>query len=312
MRDDTHSATQRLLTLGQFPGLAGTELGELAMIADNTVEHVFPAGATVEAPTGRMPGIHLVVEGRVVTQTPAGSVAAWGPRSVLGALEVMAGRPIAAPAVAVVPTRTLRLSPADFGEVLEDNFNLLTQLRVRIARQLIALADVHHQIDVGARGQLQWTGNVPPGALGMVDRLILIRPQVPFATSKIQALAALAQAAEERHWDAGETIVTAGARAEGATVILDGAALATRPNLEPRVLGPGNAVGRIETIADVAQTLTVEALSPVRALHCPGRVLFDVIEDHTDLGMAMLATLASQLLDAAAALDPQMAQWSVS
>jgi CRP-like cAMP-binding protein len=88
--------------------------------------------------------------------------------------------------------------------------------------------------------------------------------------------------------------------------------LATRAGVEPRVLGAGNAVGRIETLAEDAHTLTVEALGPVRALRCPGGVLFDALEDHTDLGLAMVSTLSGELLDVAARLDPTRAQWGAA
>jgi CRP-like cAMP-binding protein len=312
MRDDTHAATQRLLTLGQFPGLAGTELGELAMIADNVVEASFAAGATVAAPSPRLPGIHLVVDGRIVAAGPAGAVMAWGPRSVFGAVEVLAGRGVASPAIAAAPTRTLALSAADFAEVLEDNYNLLTQIRRRIARQLIELGIAHSQVDVGARGKVYFPARVPSGPLGMVDKLILIRHQAPFALGKIQALALLAQAAEEIDYAAGDVLTRAGDRADGALILVEGNVLATRAGVEPRVLGAGNAVGRIETLAEDAHTLTVEALGPVRALRCPGGVLFDALEDHTDLGLAMVSTLSGELLDVAARLDPTRAQWGAA
>ncbi|CAN5902489.1 hypothetical protein BH11MYX3_BH11MYX3_15780 [soil metagenome] len=38
-------------------------------------------------------------------------------------------------------------------------------------------------------------------------------------------------------------------------------------------------------------------MTPVRALECPNTVLFDVIEDHTELALAIISNLAGEILD---------------
>ena len=43
----------------------------------------------------------------------------------------------------------------------------------------------------------------------------------------------------------------------------------------------------------------IEATSPVRILRSRGSAILDVIEDHTDVGLAMLATFSRTLLDGA-------------
>ena len=128
MRDSIH----RLLTLRQYPGFADAELEELAVIAENVVDMTLPAGS-IAAPSGRVPSLLLVVEGRIETAT-----ATYGPREVFGSLEVIAGRALKSPAVAVLPTRVLQLGPADFANLLEDNFGLLTNVRRTLARELLA------------------------------------------------------------------------------------------------------------------------------------------------------------------------------
>ena len=44
----------------------------------------------------------------------------------------------------------------------------------------------------------------------------------------------------------------------------------------------------------------MEVVSPVRALEISSSIIFDVIEDHTELGLAIIEALAGGLLDAAA------------
>ena len=311
MLDETPITTRRLLALRQFPGMATTELGELATIASNVVETSRAPGDIVAAPNGRVPPLHLVLDGRLISAQPDGAVLAWGPRTVFGALEVMAGRPVRAPVVAVKPTRTLQLAPADFVELLEDHHNLLSTIRRGLAGHMLDLAISLGKFDTGLRGRAIWPTHIDPRPLGMVDRLILLRAHLPFALRKLHALSSIALASEEVLWPEGSVLCRAGEPARGAIVILEGQAVGTRPGHDAIPLGPGNAIGRIETLAERGQTLTVEALGPVRALHGPGQVLFDLLEDNPDLALAMIETMAGELLDAAGTLDARL-PWSVS
>jgi CRP-like cAMP-binding protein len=276
MRDSIH----RLLTLRQYPGFADAELEELAVIAENVVDTAFPAGS-IAAPSGRVPSLLLVVEGRIETAT-----ATYGPREVFGALEVIAGRALTSPAIAVVPTRVLQLGPADFANLLEDNFGLLTNVRRTLARQLLAVNPRAH-----VRSRLPY--KVRSETLGLVDRLVLLRHQITFATGRIQALASLAQSTREVRFRPGDSITRAGAPATASYVIVEGNVRTT----DGRTLGPNDAIGVLESLADAAYTVTTDALSPVRVLECPSISLFDVIEDHTDLALALISRLASELLD---------------
>jgi len=285
MRDSIH----RLLTLRQYPGFADAQLEELAVIAENVAEVSLPAG-TIAAAAGRVPALQLVVEGRIECGDKT-----YGPRHVFGALEVIAGRSIKDPAIALVPTRVLQLAPADFANVLEDNFGLLSNVRRLLARRLLAAgprAYVRPRLPYVVRGE----------SLGLVDRLVLLRHQITFATGRIQALASLAQATREVRFEPGDHITRAGAPATASYVIIDGA-LRTH---DGRTLGPNDALGVVESLAESAYTITAEATTPVRALECPSISLFDVIEDHTELALSLIARLASELLDGE--LEPAIAR----
>jgi CRP-like cAMP-binding protein len=278
MRD----SIKRLLTLRQFPGMANLELAELAVIAENVTEVDYPEGAVV-APAGRTPALHLIVEGRIDVGAKS-----YGPRQVFGGLFVIAGRQLATTAIAAVATRVLQLSAIDFAEILEDNFGLLTNVRRGLARQLLAGPRAY------VRPRLPYT--VRPESLGLVDRLILLRHQITFATGRIGALASLAQATREVRFNPGDLLTRAGELATSSIVVIDGR-VRTRET-DPRVLGPNDALGVVESLAETAYTMSAEAVTPVRALECPSIALFDVIEDHTDLALALIARLASEILDA--------------
>jgi CRP-like cAMP-binding protein len=110
--------------------------------------------------------------------------------------------------------------------------------------------------------------------------------------ARLDALAALAHASSEVRFARGTQIVRAGEVALSSFVIIEGSLAG--PDGE---LGPGHAVGALETLADLPHPATLEARTPVRALESSAGAIFDVLEDHSDLGMAMLASFAGALAD---------------
>lgn len=285
---ETQTAVERVLTLRQFPGFDEADLSELAIVAENVVEETFDAGAEVVA-AGHSPSLHLVLEGKLVGQT---SRHTWSQHEVLHATEAMAGRRTREAVIAEVPTRTLRIEAKDFAEILEDNFGFLSNVRRTLARHLLA-------IEIAP----PLTPNVdevepPAEKLGMVDRLIMLRALMPFAKGRIEALAALAQASEEVRLPEKTELGTIGEPATSVVILLEGTASVTRPGMAALVVGPGHAIGALETLGEVPFTSAIRTLGPVRALRCPGAALFDVLEDHTDLALAMIESLSGSVLDA--------------
>ncbi len=282
------SAVERMLTLRQFPGFDEADLSELAIVAENVIEQTFEAGAEVITP-GRWPALHLVLEGKLVGQT---SRHTWSQHEVLNATEAMARRRTRETVIAEVPTRTLQLSAKDFAEILEDNFGFLSSVRRALARRLLAVSVAPpvtpSVVEVEA----------PPDVLGLVDRLIVLRTLMPFAKGRIEALAALAQASEEVRIPAHTEVGVAGEPANCVWILLDGSASVARAGTPAAIVGPGHAIGALETLGEVPFTATIRTLGPVRALRCPGAALFDVLEDHTDLALGMIESLSGSVLDA--------------
>jgi len=277
-------AIQRLLTLRQFPGLGDAELTELATVARNVTEHGFAAGELVARAGTPVPAIHLVLEGRLATLDGRH---AWSARQLFGGFEVIAGRAAAADVRAEVPTRTLRLRAADYVDLLEDNYGLLSAARRLLARRLLALGRTGFR----ASPVVPDRGGVQP--LGLVERLVVLRRYAPLAKGRIQALAALAQASEEVRIPARTSIVTRGAPADDLRLVLDGALRTPRG-----VLVAGMALGGLEALAELPHAESVETVTAVRALRVPSAALFDVMEDHTDFALAVVARLANEMLDA--------------
>ena len=279
---------RRVLALRGFPMFQNAELAELVMLADNLGEATYVAGEIV-APAGvRLAAVHLVLEGAIATHAPA--QATWGPRHVFGALEVLARRELVTPAFAVGETHTLQLYSADVTEVLEENLGVL-----RATLRALAAGVATQAAPADPPPPLGLPENVP---LGFVDRLLLLRRQPAFAGARLDALASLAHESEEVRFPAGTTLARAGEIATVAYVIVDGSVRARDDRGATRAYGPGDAIAPLEALAELRHERTLEADTPVRALQCTAAAIFDVIEDHTDLGLAMIRTFASRLADA--------------
>lgn len=266
---------RRVLWLRQFPWLHEAELREVTMLAENLTEVRFAPGAIVAPAQVRPPALHFVIEGELANATRT-----WGPRRIVGALEILAKRPIVEEVVAVRESRTLQLAEPDVGEILEENFGVL-----RAALRGLA--------DGMPRTHARPVAPPPLGdPLGFVDRLILLRAQPTYRGARLDALAALAHASNEVRFAPGTQIVRFGEPAMSSFVVIEGAL--TGPDGD---LGPGHAFGALETLADLPHPATLESRTAVRALESSAGAIFDVLEDHSDLGIAMLASFAGTLAD---------------
>ena len=282
------SAVQRLLDLRKIDGFEDAELADLTALAENVSERSFEPGVLVAGAHARTAAIHIVLDGRLTA--PSGR--SWGPGEVCGSLEAMGQRRMREDVFAEDRTRTLQLSAVAFREILEDNYGLLTSVRRALGRQLQDLPVTFDTFDVPEP--------VGPQPLGMVERLMLLRRRMPFGKGRIEALAALAQAAKEVRLPANAEIAVVGDAVTDTLVLLEGRVRVTRGGTTV-VVGAGYVVGSREAIAELPHQTTCVALTPIRALCCPSSVMFDVLEDHTDLALSMIESLAAALVDAGAA-----------
>ncbi|HUJ60004.1 MAG TPA: cyclic nucleotide-binding domain-containing protein [Kofleriaceae bacterium] len=276
---------RRMLALRQIRLLAGAELNELAMLAENVADATFVRGAVVARAGLPLRAIHVVLEGTIASPERG---LAWGAHQVFGALEVLSGRPLASAAVATTSTRTLQLFADDVSDLLDDNFGLLRATLRELATAALAVPPHHAALAIP---------DVDP--LGFVDRLLVLRQLAPLSGARLDGVAMLAQGATEVVVPPGVELVRAGEPAPIGHVIVEGALAARRATGETRAVHPGDAIGLLELLAGADHGWTVETATRVRALECSATAMFDVIEDRTELGIAMIASLAAMLLDIA-------------
>ncbi len=275
-----------VFALRQFAAFTGVDLAELAVIAENVREVRLAAGTEIAAADARLPALHLILEGEIEVRS-GDRLRRWGQREVFGLLEVLADRPLSAPAIAATTTRTLALRAADTREILEDNFGVLHAVIRALGHRTLATT-----------GMLAPVAIPSPLRLTLVERLIVLRQLEPFAGGRLHALAALASGCEEVVVPRGELLGRASKPPDGFAIVLSGEVHAQRPGeLATQPLQAGESVGVLEAIAGRPFEVNAEAVAPTRLLRCSLSTLIDVLEDHTDLGLAMVSNAATRLLD---------------
>lgn len=270
--DQDRATVHRVLALGRCALFHGASPAELAILAENAVETALPAGTSLVEPGHRVTAVHFIVEGEIASGTRR-----WGAHDAFGAMEVFADRPAATAAVTTCATRTLALDAEDLNEILEDNFGVLLAILRSVAGQ--------------SREPIVDTDPLPPapGPLGLIDRLFLLRRHPVFARASVRSLATLARAAQPVVWEPGVRIVHAEQPASAVHIVVAGN---VRMIDDPAAIGAGAMFGLLATLANAPAAASFDAIGAVHGLTTPSAALLDVLEEHSDLGIAMLAALA--------------------
>ena len=101
----------------------------------------------------------------------------------------------------------------------------------------------------------------------------------------------MARASRDIAWVADQTVAANGVAVEDAFIVMAGMLRA-----DGLTLGEGEAIGLLELLADRPHARTYEATTPTRAIAISGAALFDILEDHNDLGLEMLRAMSRELV----------------
>lgn len=112
---------------------------QLAYLAAIAEEVTFESGALVYREEETSDAMYLVVEGRVRLHRGSTPVTVAGPKEAFGTWALFDDEPRVATATALDPTEALRISRADFLDVLADNVRVTEGVLKAIVRRLRAL-----------------------------------------------------------------------------------------------------------------------------------------------------------------------------
>jgi CRP-like cAMP-binding protein len=279
---------QRLLLLRTFEAFRDLSPVELAAVAEHVRPRRFRKGAQLFELGSVVRSNHFVVEGKVAIVREGKQVRVFGPQSSLGGLASLTGEPESQIYLAIEDTETLELLRDDIQDVFEDNFRIFQGVMRAITRVVL---EVRRKL--GPSAGFPPVTNADPvrpiGEMGLVEKVFFLRRTMSFAQTRIEALADLAQEAEDLTLPAGQILWRAGDVSDHALMLISGIiACETDDRKQSFKFDPGSTVGGIDALASVPRWYEARAETPIRTLRVDAQRLLDVIEDNIELGMDML------------------------
>lgn len=299
---------ERLLLLKTFPGLGDLSPNDLTVIAENTRERFFEAGAEIY-PEGRpVESVHYVVEGKVEARRNGVTVLTLDGRSVIGGLAALARTSDGQQWLAVEDTISLEVAQEDMLEIFEDNFEMLLTAMRGIARGFI-----NARLSAGDRGGFDEDfepNPVPPGPLGLVERILHLHKNFAFQSAQVESLTQMAKSAREVRVPAGTQLWKAGDVSDQMLMVISGVIVGTAGDQTFR-FGPGGSAGGLDAMAQQPRWFDAVAKTDVLALGVHVDQMIDIFEDRVDMAIEVASRMSAGLLalreKIAAAATPEAA-----
>jgi CRP-like cAMP-binding protein len=298
----------RVLYLRGLPTLMGLETDELQFIAEHLRGQRFKAGEPLLS-EGQLAGAtHIIVEGRVQVQRDGVILREFGPGEGVGAYGMLSREPEGVLAVALEDTQTLELRADAMRELFEERFSIFAKT---LGQMGSALMGERKQIrgNAGFRSHINPGPVVPEAALNLVQRMFCLRQSTALEEAEVLGIAALAKAAEERRYAAGELLWKEDDPSGDLLFLLHGriGGNVVNPSQE-FMFGSGDVVGASSALAGQPRWFTARALDEVVGLSLSTSALIDIFEDHLNLGMVVMSFFARRVL---AAFEGRVAQGTV-
>lgn len=297
------SAIQRTLILRGFGGFANLSAEELALLASICREKFYSAGDVMHEPGKPVTSFHLVIDGEVQMYRDGVPTQVLTGRSTVGGLASLARDPRGAHAVAQTDVFALMMDGEDMDDVFEDNFGIIYNL-------LLGLGSVLREAQIAAGGGAAVDTHKriekidTSRKLSLVDKMFILKQATAFSDVSVEALAQMARDAEETRFAAGEQIFARGVVADWSMLLADGVVNCIPEEGKTFQFGPSFYVGSLDSMTQSPRWYACEAETDVVALKIHIQRLLDLLEDHTEMALAMLrnfATGATAILDRKAA-----------
>lgn len=307
MRDFLGSSTiDRVIALRSFPGYASLPLEEVEVLAaaadDRRVEpgeYVFQAG---EVPKS----VFFVTAGRLETCRNGRKIRDFGPGSAVGGLAALGDSVHGYDCVATESSTLIVLKVSQITDIFDEHFEIVRSVLTAISGQMLDLRRA--LAPNGGYPSTDWKPDgPPPPRMNLIERLGLLRRGMQFAGSRLEALADLARQSVEVRLEAGDVLWREDQLAESFVFIVWGTVKVENTGVVQARFGPGDVVGFLGPFSGRPRWYTAHAETPLVGLRLSAEVLLDVCEDHPDLAMEAVQTMATGLLsvtlDSAAALE---------
>lgn len=281
--------TDRILHIRGIEALQTLPVPLVAGMAIHAEERFFQAGEKLFQEGEAVHRFHLLVEGKVRLMRRGYLVRMAEAPTGVGFLECVSQYPEGVDAEAIEDSLTLTVDGDRLMDTFDDSFEFYLNSLKNVAQLILEFARTQPD---GLR-HIPWDEPLAPVGrdLNTVERILVYRRSRPFREGAMSALGQLARMAVEERFAVGESLWRRGDAADSTFLIASGE---VRCEAEDRtiVYGPGFPLGGPETLAQQPRWYDAVAINPVHGLRSYRVNMLDVWEDHSDLAMSFLGSLA--------------------
>ncbi len=238
--------------------------------------------------------LYMVRNGRIRMSRPGSGSWIYEGRWVIGSFDVLLDRPRTRTATALSDFTIMRVRAESWIELLEDSFPIARMAFINMSHNV---AQLEESVPVAWLDQEAVPPPIPlpKGRLSLVERLAVLLEAPRLRGAGVQTLADLAAVAEEVHFEPGQVILPRNVPRDRVYYTIEGEAVANRrnPDIE-RTFRSGQAVCGAACVVEPAWE--ARAATPLRALAIRVEDWFDLMEEHFDIVLASLGSLAEERL----------------
>lgn len=274
----------------------------LGMFASEAqLEHLLAVCRQVDVKAGQVlyardtpaTSVFQVMSGEISMHAPDATSWQVSGGGTVGFVDCMTGRPHSRTAVATSAAQLLEIETADYRDYLHDNFEVSHRILAQLCAEVIAGAVARSEAgDLLTSVALPNLRSFSKVELPMVERLTILSRMPAFRGASIQGLANLAQTMRETRYEPGDVIAGAGALPNVVSLLVEGVVQLELPNGR-RILRAGrDFVAHVEELTTTPRVNVATAMSGVITLQIEREDLLDRLEEHFDLVMRVLGTVA--------------------
>ena len=283
----------RVLLLRTVPLFEGLGSVQLAAIAQHSRERMVARGSSITVSGGAGESVLLVIEGELET-IGDGARHSFLKGDAVGFFETLARSGSALNLKARIDTMLLELDWEAQLDVCEEHFAIVMSYISFLASRLVERTQ---NLAPAEQGPVPLLAAQEFGeSLDLNERLLLLSRSGAFSPGCLDALSELSHHAEELRLNAGEELWSAGQDADSFVLIASGALRLDDPGGRSAIYRVGTAAGMAESLSRFYRRFSATTTEPTVALRIQVESFLDILEDHFDLSLDVMATLARRLM----------------
>lgn len=287
---------ERLLYLRLESQLVSLSAHELSLLAQHSDGCAYAEGEYLMMQGAPAPAIHFLVEGKVSLRSNGVTYLKVKAPAVVGMIPVLSGDKHGVEAIADEDVVTLTVAAHVLLDLVEDNFRFMEGALRAVSGELQKIQRRLEVLDLLQRSEPNTDVSYPQEPLDLITRLKFLRRGV-YSDVNLEALIELIRGAKEVRFEAGEVLWEVGDTSDHSLSVVYGVILCEEPRgARTFVMGPNSNVGVLEANAGLARSYKATAKTRLVAIRSTVEDFFDVLEDHTQLGMGLLRALCRRVL----------------